>query len=464
MPWVGRYRHPSMGTRSLAHVAIACVATAALVACGGGGGGSGASLTVTVSGLPDGVAADVRVTGDGRSWELVGTQTLRVTPGAFEVAAGPVTRSTRAIAPDEAYAPERATQTVDVAGTANVGVAYQHESPALLLVPTFGFGLRGLDVGDLAAGAHATWRLAESGSASVATVTGIAVGSDERVYLADFEGDRIVVATLDATPRQVSLTLDGALRTGAGSSTPLTAPVGLAFDAAGGLWVGVAGSAAGAARLLRFDSEDVAGIQGDAERSPSLVIDVVSGADTGGRPWLFDLFVDHADRLWLADSADDRVLRFDDPAGSGGGDVIPDLELRSASLAGRATLQRPTSLVVDAADRLYVGTATHVARYDDAGALESGDTLPNALIDTENGTSHDLVALDGSGALWIAHFDGELARVLEPHTGSGLLRVRADLDRSLRWSAQGEEPPPDVIGGNLTFALPAPAAAIADRP
>ena len=85
----------------------------ALAACGGGGGPTGpvsGSMAVSVSGLPDGAAASVSVSGPGGfARALTGSQTLaNLAPGSYAVAASSVTFS------GAAYAPSPAAQSVTV--------------------------------------------------------------------------------------------------------------------------------------------------------------------------------------------------------------------------------------------------------------------------------------------------------------------------------------------------------------
>lgn len=448
MPRAGRDRRRSKGPRARAHVAIACIASAALVACGGGSG-SGASLTVTVSGLPDGLPADVRVTGADRSWSVQGTTTLAVTPGAYQVSAEPVGRTAAAIVPDERYAASPAVQRVDVTGSANVGVAYAHLSDVVLLVPTLGFGVRVLDAGTLATGAFA--RSVPSYAASGASSSsGIAYGADGRLYLADYDDDAIVAADVTRNASSFELTVVGRLR-----HAQLVSPVGLAFDSTGALWVGVGGGDGAQANVLRFAAEDVSGLS--ANPTPASFT-FQAGGDAGiDEPVLFDVMIDVADRLWVSSHVGDRVLMFDGVRDAEGGPLTATLELRSTSASGVATLRQPTALVLDDADRLYVGTASHVARFDAVSSLASGARTPAALLDTGTGQRHDMLALDASNALWIGLFDGRLVRILDPETVQGRRVFDAsagDFDRVLAFRSADESAPPDYGGGTLTFLPP----------
>jgi hypothetical protein len=92
------------------------LALAVLAACGGNdpSGPSTGSLAIAVSGLPSGTPAAVTVTGPGGySHESVGSETLSgLTPGAYTVAADPVSSS------GQSYAPAQSFQTVTVGQSA----------------------------------------------------------------------------------------------------------------------------------------------------------------------------------------------------------------------------------------------------------------------------------------------------------------------------------------------------------
>jgi len=106
-----------------------------LASCGGGGGAGGTpaplqgTLTLTISGLPSGVAALVTVTGPAGFSQSVGaSQTLAaLVPGSYTVA------GQRVISGALSYNPAPASQSVVVTGGANSGALVSYSAAALTL-------------------------------------------------------------------------------------------------------------------------------------------------------------------------------------------------------------------------------------------------------------------------------------------------------------------------------------------
>jgi len=118
-----------------ARVFILLLAMGLLAACGGGGGSPGtpapalATLAVTVSGLPAGLAAQVRVTGPGNfSQTLAQTQTLgSLDPGSYTITAERVVNGTLG------YTPSPATQSVTLAAGAAGAASVSYSAAPLAL-------------------------------------------------------------------------------------------------------------------------------------------------------------------------------------------------------------------------------------------------------------------------------------------------------------------------------------------
>ncbi len=452
---IGEARTPSGTAPRWALWTLALLAAALLVACGTSPGPGPdpdpdpdpdpieeGQLIVTVTGLPPGVAARVSVAGDDGDRELTSTTTLTLPVGNYRVVASTVFDAGGVMS--DRYEPEPGEQSVTVVEdvTAQASVDHTHY-PALLLAPAFSAGVRVLQSEDLmdAGEPSRSWRLREQ---SPTAVTGIAVGPDGRVYFADFDADEIVVLADAAWAEDGTVSRAATITHGL-----LEAPVGLAFDGSGALWVGSDHGAG--ARVLRFEAADVAAAVGAAELEPALVLGV-PGSDETTR-WLWDLFIDLSDRLWLVDFAGEALLRYDDLAGeSGEVNVAPSLTLRAvadSSLEAGRSLPRPTSLVVDEDDVVYVGTASHVARFDALGELQGDLAVPADAYLRTGIAQPELVALDRSGALWVGHYEGALVRLLDPSGFDGDSDVSGSLDRTLRWHAADEFANPQ--GGNLTF-------------
>ncbi|MBV6521178.1 MAG: hypothetical protein MNPFHGCM_01305 [Gemmatimonadaceae bacterium] len=120
--------------------AAMCAALVALAGCGSDGSGPTAgpdfpatgSLTVTISGLPDGSAAAVTVTGQGIARTLNAAETLTsLSPGSYVVSAGRVMQGTAAY---DADAPEQTVVVAAGATPATIAVRYAIRTGALSVV------------------------------------------------------------------------------------------------------------------------------------------------------------------------------------------------------------------------------------------------------------------------------------------------------------------------------------------
>jgi sugar lactone lactonase YvrE len=166
------------------------------------------------------------------------------------------------------------------------------------------------------------------------------------------------------------------VNTGGLSATSLSDPEGIFVDSNGALWVADTGNH----RVLRFD-----GATG-AVSTPTLTADQVIGqanfttATTGitlntlNTPR--DAWVDGSGHLWVADSANNRVLRFDAVTGLGDGPAASRVFGQPNGTTNTATtmatgLSNPTSVSVDGNGVLWVADSTNnrVLRFDAAASV-----------------------------------------------------------------------------------------------
>jgi sugar lactone lactonase YvrE len=206
----------------------------------------------------------------------------------------------------------------------------------------------------------------------------------------------------------------------------LSAPAGLAMDSAGRLWVADTQNN----RVLRFDSAaakangaNADGVLGQIDFTSSVTATTQSGLRSPTA-----VAADSSGRLWVADSGNNRVLRFDSAAAKANGanadGVLGQLDFTSGD--GNVTQSKadgPSGVTVDSAGRLWVADTQNnrVLRFDSAAVKANGANADGVLgqIDftssvtgtTQSGLNEPFsVAVDSAGRLWVA--DTQNNRVL----------------------------------------------------
>ncbi|MFH1724591.1 MAG: SMP-30/gluconolactonase/LRE family protein, partial [Elusimicrobiota bacterium] len=233
------------------------------------------------------------------------------------------------------------------------------------------------------------------------------------------------------------------------TQTSMCGPIGVAFDTSGNLWV----SDYFSNRVMRYDPLQAGGLQ-----SASLVLgqpDFTStGRGTDRRTFRnpYGIALDNAGNLWVADSENHRVLRFDRPFST---HMEASLVLGQADFTttGAATTQsgfnRPIGVAVDASGRMWVADMMNnrVLRFSPPFSDHQAADLVLGQPDfTSSGVRHlgkDLyqprgVSVDADGNIWVA--DGSHLRVLRFSPPSG----------------NYEEP--NLVLGKETFTSPFPTA------
>lgn len=419
----------------LASVVLLVLVAVGLVACGPTA--SVGTLDIVVTGLPEGVDADIAV----GTTAVTGSTSLELTAGTYQVEAESVIVPASIMGDRLSPSDGQIDATVSVGQTTTVTIAYAVAQEALLLVPNYGDGtIEVLTSTDLVAAGEAS---SSWSTDAFNGFTGMALGPDGRLYLADYSNDAIVV-------------VDGGDLASNGTVTPaavitnvdLSGPMGGGFDSQGNLWVASYDDSV----LLRFD--DVLGVTGPVDLAPTAIVTVDAATFAAPFSTLYDLFVDHLDNVWVTDYGNDAIYRFGDvDAVAGSQAVVPDLYLASVTSAvsdSGNSLYFPISLVVDLTGTLYVGNYDfEVSRFDDALSLTGAPGIEaTAYLDTTIDFPY-MVALDQSGALWVGHSNGELTRLQDPSSYAGYADVSGDLDLTLSWVTSGGTPGPD--GGTMTF-------------
>jgi streptogramin lyase len=151
-------------------------------------------------------------------------------------------------------------------------------------------------------------------------------------------------------------------------------PVSLFLDAKGRLWVpDYAGS-----RVLRFDLAATRDSSPGADRVYGQPDFTTNSYDTtvAKMDHPYDVCVDSADRLWVADSGNNRVLRFDSittkPSGANADAVLGQANFTTKTAgSGASGLQAPMGVTVSANGTLYVScfSGHRILRFDNAAGL-----------------------------------------------------------------------------------------------
>jgi sugar lactone lactonase YvrE len=199
-------------------------------------------------------------------------------------------------------------------------------------------------------------------------------------------------------------------------------PFGLAVDAGGRLWVADSFNN----RVLRFDNASAKanganadGVLGQVDFTSNSVGTTQSGMESP-----LAVAVDASGRLWVADSFNNRVLRFDNAAAKANGanaDAVlgqPNFSSNTPHLAQNG-MDNPSGLVVGAGGALWVADSSNhrVLRFANAaskanganadGVLGQPDFISNARNTTQSGMDYPLgLALDSSGGLFVADLYG----------------------------------------------------------
>ena len=153
-------------------------------------------------------------------------------------------------------------------------------------------------------------------------------------------------------------------------------PESIFLDAKGRLWV----PDYGGNRVLRFDFAAIRDSSPSADRvygQPDFTTST-GGATAAKMSSPYGVCVDSADRLWVADSSNNRVLRFDSittkPSGAAADAVLGQANFTTNTAgSGSSGLQFPTGVTLSASGTLYVscgsGSGNRVMRFDNAAGL-----------------------------------------------------------------------------------------------
>jgi DNA-binding beta-propeller fold protein YncE len=250
------------------------------------------------------------------------------------------------------------------------------------------------------------------GSVAANTMAGprsVAVDSAGRLWVADSVNNRVLRFD-SAHTKTNGDNADGVLGqedfVSSGTNTDqdgVNGPWGVAVDAAAGrLWVGDGSNS----RVLRFDNASAKANGDDADGVLGQEDYVSSGTNTDqdGMNVPHGVEIDTSGRLWVADSDNSRVLRFDNAAAKANGadadgvlgqeDYVSDVDNTDAD-----GMTGPYDVALDNAGRLYVADLynNRVMLFDNAAAKANGDDADNVLGQEDLVSSGSVVDQDGMG-------------------------------------------------------------------
>ena len=204
-----------------------------------------------------------------------------------------------------------------------------------------------------------------------------------KLFVADIDNHRVLrYASVDsltngAAAEAVFGQSDFTTKVAASGYAGMNLPVGLCLDQVGRLWVADLGNN----RVLMFDAGAVRSSGAAADRVYGQINFTTGAAGLAANRMNFpsDLFVDSTDRLWVADSLNHRVLRFDNISnklsGANADGVLGQTNFTVNSITtGASGLNYPRGVTVSAGGELFVSSTSQnrVLRFNDAATLGNG--------------------------------------------------------------------------------------------
>lgn len=248
-----------------------------------------------------------------------------------------------------------------------------------------------------------------------------------KVFVAEYDNDRIL-----RYPNVASLTNGAGAEAVFGQpnfggpivNTPLdltlNGPIGLHFDRLGRLWVADSNNN----RVLMYEAASFRDSQPKPDRvfgQPDFVT-VSSGTTAEKISGPYGVFVDGEDRLWVADTSNNRVLFFDEISSNNNGAEADGVLgqagfLSSTSGTTNSKMNFPESVVVSPDMTLFVADSSNnrVLRFNNAADIGNGPPAsavlgqPDFLTSTPGTSATTMrfptaVSLDSSDSLWVTDY------------------------------------------------------------
>jgi len=260
-----------------------------------------------------------------------------------------------------------------------------------------------------------------------------------KIFVSDTNNNRVLrfpasAATVDGSAAELVFGVTGSPNT---TATQFNSPIGLAIDSAGRLWVADRANS----RVLRFDNAATIATNSPPANAVLGQPDFTTSStgitqSTMKNP--YSVSVDSAGRLWVADSLNNRVLRFDNAAAKANGanaDGVlgqPDFVTSSPNTT-QSKMNNPIGLSTDSIGRLYVGDFdnSRLLIFNNAATLPNGANASNVL-----GQPNFTTAVVNNGGITASSSSG----YAYPHyheASNSLFVADANNNRVLRFVAAG---------------------------
>lgn len=209
------------------------------------------------------------------------------------------------------------------------------------------------------------------------------------------------------------------------------APMGLAFDSRGRLWVANFFSIPGG--ILRFDNPQ--SLSGDVSPPPDAIITTIPNP-TG-------LAFDKEGNLWATEEYENRITRFANPDQIMGAQALTPAAIIT-NPSGQMVMGSPSGLAFDPEGNLWIpSTDNHrVLKFANPGALQGNVTAtPDVVIQavalgdgTDSLRYPRGVAFDNQGSLWVASFQQNIVKYAQPNTFSGTVSAPPEVAIKVTWA------------------------------